>query len=75
MLRPAPARPVRSACLVQRDPRALLPPKQRVNSFLTLARAMTRSKGDTMNFMQWLNSLDELLYEVVSWIVFFPVTL
>jgi hypothetical protein len=28
-----------------------------------------------MNFMQWLNSLDELLYEVMSWIVFFPVTL
>lgn len=28
-----------------------------------------------MNFMQWLNSLDELLYEIVSWIVFFPVTL
>lgn len=27
-----------------------------------------------MNFMQWLNSLDELLYEVVSWIIFFPVT-
>lgn len=28
-----------------------------------------------MNFMQWLNSLDELLYEVVSWIIFFPLTL
>ncbi|WP_336968869.1 hypothetical protein [Sphingobium aromaticiconvertens] len=28
-----------------------------------------------MNFMQWLNSLDELLFEVISWIVFFPVTL
>lgn len=28
-----------------------------------------------MNFVQWLNSLDELLYEVMSWIVFFPVTL
>jgi hypothetical protein len=28
-----------------------------------------------MPFMQWLNSLDELLYEIVSWIVFFPVTL
>jgi hypothetical protein len=28
-----------------------------------------------MNFMQWLSSLDELLYEVMSWIVFFPVTL
>lgn len=28
-----------------------------------------------MNFMQWLNSLDDLLYEIVSWIVFFPITL
>lgn len=28
-----------------------------------------------MNFMQWLNSLDELLYEIVAWIVFFPLTL
>lgn len=28
-----------------------------------------------MDFMKWLNSLDELLYEVMSWLVFFPVTL
>ncbi|PTD21202.1 hypothetical protein [Sphingomonas fennica] len=28
-----------------------------------------------MNFVQWLNSLDELLYELMSWFVFFPVTL
>lgn len=28
-----------------------------------------------MNFMQLLNSLDELLYEVMSWLVFFPLTL
>jgi hypothetical protein len=28
-----------------------------------------------MDFMKWLNSLDELLYEVMSWILFFPVTL
>lgn len=28
-----------------------------------------------MNFMQLLNSLDDLLYGVVSWLVFFPVTL
>lgn len=28
-----------------------------------------------MNFLQWLNSLDELLYEVMSWLIFFPVTL
>jgi hypothetical protein len=28
-----------------------------------------------MNFMQLLNSLDELLYEVMSWLVFFPITL
>lgn len=28
-----------------------------------------------MDFMKWLNSLDEFLYEVMSWIVFFPRTL
>lgn len=28
-----------------------------------------------MNFVQWLNSLDELLYELMSWLLFFPVTL
>lgn len=28
-----------------------------------------------MNFMQWLNSLDELLYEIMSWLIFFPITL
>ncbi|MFS0736886.1 hypothetical protein ABC347_07540 [Sphingomonas sp. 1P06PA] len=28
-----------------------------------------------MNFMQWLSSLDELLYEVMSWVLFLPVTL
>ena len=28
-----------------------------------------------MDFMKWLNSLDELLFEVMSWLVFFPVTL
>jgi len=28
-----------------------------------------------VNFMQWLNSLDELLYEIMSWLVFFPITL
>ncbi len=25
--------------------------------------------------MKWLNSLDELLYEVMSWLLFFPITL
>jgi len=25
--------------------------------------------------MKWINSLDELLYEVVSWLLFFPITL
>jgi len=25
-----------------------------------------------MDFMKWLNSLDELLYEVISWLVFYP---
>ncbi len=28
-----------------------------------------------MNFVQFLKSLDDLLYEVVSWLVFYPVTL
>jgi hypothetical protein len=28
-----------------------------------------------VDFMKWLNSLDELLYEVMSWLVFWPVTL
>ncbi len=28
-----------------------------------------------MNFSQLLNSIDELLYEIMSWLVFYPVTL
>lgn len=28
-----------------------------------------------MIFMQWLRSLDELLYEIVGWIIFFPLTM
>lgn len=28
-----------------------------------------------MHFVQWLSSLDELLFELMSWLVFFPVTL
>ena len=28
-----------------------------------------------MDFMKWLSSLDELLYEVMSWLVFYPLTL
>lgn len=28
-----------------------------------------------MEFMKWLSSLDELLYEVMSWLVFYPLTL
>ena len=28
-----------------------------------------------MDFMKWLSSLDELLYEVMSWLLFFPITL
>lgn len=28
-----------------------------------------------MNFMAWLSSFDELLYEVMSWILFLPITL
>lgn len=28
-----------------------------------------------MDFMKWINSLDELLYEVMSWLLFFPLTL
>ncbi len=28
-----------------------------------------------MDFMQWLNSLGEVLYEVMSWLIFYPITL
>lgn len=28
-----------------------------------------------MDFMKWLNSIGDLLYEVMSWLVFFPITL
>jgi hypothetical protein len=28
-----------------------------------------------MDFMKWLNSLGDLLYEVMSWLIFYPVTL
>jgi hypothetical protein len=28
-----------------------------------------------MDFMKWISSLDELLYEVTSWLIFFPLTL
>lgn len=28
-----------------------------------------------MDFMKWLNSLGDLLYEVMSWLIFFPITL
>ena len=28
-----------------------------------------------MNFMAWLSSFDELIYEVMSWILFLPITL
>ena len=28
-----------------------------------------------MNFFQFLKSLDKLLYEVASWLVFYPVTM
>jgi hypothetical protein len=28
-----------------------------------------------MDFMKWISSLDELLYEVTSWLLFFPLTL
>lgn len=28
-----------------------------------------------MGFMKWLNSLGELLYEVMSWLIFYPITL
>ncbi len=28
-----------------------------------------------MDFMKWINSLDEFLYEVMSWLLFFPLTL
>ena len=28
-----------------------------------------------MNFMKWITSLDEVLFELISWLVFWPVTL
>lgn len=28
-----------------------------------------------MDFMKWISSLDEILYEVMSWLLFFPLTL
>lgn len=28
-----------------------------------------------MNFVQWLSSLDDLLFELMSWLVFFPLTM
>lgn len=28
-----------------------------------------------MDFMKWLNSIGDLLYEVMSWLVFYPITL
>ncbi|MEO7680849.1 MAG: hypothetical protein ABIS14_09185 [Sphingomonas sp.] len=28
-----------------------------------------------MDFMKWLNSFGELLYEVMSWLIFYPITL
>lgn len=42
-----------------------------------LVIASTGQIGDdaAMDFMKWLNSLDELLFEVMSWLIFFPLTL
>lgn len=45
--------------------------------FRPIADIAPRSVADhaaLMDFMKWLNSLDELLYEVMSWLLFFPVT-
>ena len=28
-----------------------------------------------MNFLKLIQSLDELLYEIMSWLIFYPVTL
>lgn len=28
-----------------------------------------------MNFVQWLSSLDEILYELMAWVLFYPITL
>ncbi len=36
---------------------------------------MSIAHAAAMDFMKWLNSLDELLYEVMSWLLFFPLTL
>jgi hypothetical protein len=49
--------------------RTPIPPAQFV-----LKRPAT-ARGAAMNFMQLLKSLDDLLYEVMSWLVFYPVTM
>lgn len=36
---------------------------------------MVPTHCSAIDFMKWLNSLDELLYEVMSWLIFFPLTL
>jgi hypothetical protein len=33
------------------------------------------ARGAAMNFVQLLKSLDDLLYEVMSWLVFYPITM
>src|SRR5690349_10768094 len=38
-------------------------------------RRPTSRRGGGMNFFNLLQSLDELLYEVMSWLVFYPITL
>lgn len=43
-----------------------------VRSYRTLIPLGLRSP---MNFLQLLNSLDELLYELMSWFIFFPLTM
>lgn len=38
-------------------------------------RLSKRASRKAMNFFQFLKSLDDLLYEVVSWLLFYPLTL
>lgn len=42
---------------------------------MTIALDCCRGDDGVMDFMKWISSLDEILYEVMSWLLFFPLTL
>lgn len=42
---------------------------------LRIALDLYRRDDASMDFMKWISSLDEILYEVMSWLLFFPLTL